>query len=66
MPSIRLLAAAALAITLAAPASGTNEPANAAQRLTEALTLERVFASPSLDGPAPRKVKLSPDGRWIT
>ena len=66
MPSMRLLAGAALAITLAAPASGTDEPANEAQRPTEALTLERVFASPSLSGPAPRKVKLSPDGRWIT
>ena len=31
-----------------------------------ALTLERVFASPGLDGPAPRQVKLSPDGRWLT
>jgi dipeptidyl-peptidase 4 len=66
MPSMRLLAAAALAITLAAPASGAPDSANEAQRPTEALTLERVFASPSLNGPAPRKVKLSPDGRWIT
>ncbi|MGB7405231.1 MAG: DPP IV N-terminal domain-containing protein, partial [Pacificimonas sp.] len=30
------------------------------------LTFERVFASPSLGGPAPRKVKLSPDGRLAT
>lgn len=30
------------------------------------LTLERVFASPGLDGPAPRQVTLSPDGRWLT
>lgn len=30
------------------------------------LTFERVFASPSLDGPAPRGMKLSPDGRWLT
>lgn len=30
------------------------------------LTFERVFASPSLDGPAPRQVKLSPDGRYLT
>ncbi|MFM7377324.1 MAG: DPP IV N-terminal domain-containing protein [Erythrobacter sp.] len=30
------------------------------------LTLERVFASPGLDGPAPRQVKLSPDGRYLT
>ncbi len=30
------------------------------------LTFERVFASPGLDGPTPRKVKLSPDGRYLT
>ncbi len=30
------------------------------------LTVERVFASPGLNGPAPRGVKLSPDGRWLT
>ena len=30
------------------------------------LSLERVFASPALNGPTPRAVKLSPDGRFIT
>ena len=30
------------------------------------LTFERVFASPSLDGPSPRQAKLSPDGRHLT
>lgn len=30
------------------------------------LTLERVYASPGLNGPSPRGVKLSPDGRWLT
>jgi dipeptidyl-peptidase-4 len=30
------------------------------------LTLDRVFASPSLSGPTPRGVKLSPDGHWLT
>lgn len=30
------------------------------------LTIERVFASPSLNGAVPRGVKLSPDGRWLT
>ena len=29
------------------------------------LTFERVFASPGLDGPTPRAVKLSPDGRYL-
>jgi len=30
------------------------------------LTFERVFASPSLNGPAPRQAKLSPDGSYLT
>lgn len=30
------------------------------------MTFERVFASPGLNGPAPRGVKLSPDGRFVT
>jgi dipeptidyl-peptidase-4 len=30
------------------------------------LTFDEVFASPSLDGPQPRAVKVSPDGRYIT
>ncbi|MDI1294985.1 MAG: DPP IV N-terminal domain-containing protein, partial [bacterium] len=32
----------------------------------EALTLERVFASPDLAGPQPRALKLSPDGSLVT
>jgi len=63
---MRLLASTVLLITLTAPASGAQEPANEAQSPAQALTFERVFASPSLNGPAPREVKLSPDGRWIT
>ncbi len=30
------------------------------------LTFERVFASPSLNGPAPRQTKFSPDGKFLT
>ncbi|KWV93189.1 S9 family peptidase [Erythrobacter sp. YT30] len=30
------------------------------------LTFERVFASPSLNGPAPRQAKFSPDGKFLT
>ncbi len=30
------------------------------------LTLERIFSDPSLDGPAPRALQLSPDGRYAT
>ncbi|MFZ1743133.1 MAG: DPP IV N-terminal domain-containing protein [Pontixanthobacter sp.] len=33
---------------------------------TPALTFERVFASPSLDGAAPRQAKISPNGRYLT
>src|ERR1700742_1274985 len=32
----------------------------------EQLTLDRLFASPSLDGPTPRKAELSPDGSLAT
>ena len=43
-------------------------PALADDHVTDApeLTFERVFASPSLDGPSPRQAKLSPDGRYVT
>lgn len=30
------------------------------------IPLERVFQSPALSGPTPRKLKLSPDGRFVT
>src|SRR3954466_9256949 len=30
------------------------------------LPLERVFESPALSGPTPRKLKLSPDGKFAT
>lgn len=30
------------------------------------LTLERIFGNPSINGPAPRALKLSPDGKWLT
>nr|WP_295371492.1 S9 family peptidase [uncultured Sphingosinicella sp.] len=39
----------------------TATPATAAD-----LTLERLFQSPSLSGPTPRSLKLSPDGRYAT
>ncbi|HEV2817395.1 MAG TPA: S9 family peptidase [Allosphingosinicella sp.] len=49
-----LLAFAAAFLLTAAPARA------------EELTLERLFASPSLSGPTPRLLKLSPDGRLAT
>src|SRR5689334_11116601 len=30
------------------------------------LTIERIFASPPISGPTPRKLKLSPDGRYAS
>jgi len=51
---MRILLAFAAAFLLAAPARA------------DELTLERLFASPSLSGPTPRLLKLSPDGRLAT
>lgn len=55
-----ILLAAASAIVAATPLSAQERP------VIPALTIERVFASPALAGQAPRGVKLSPDGRWLT
>jgi dipeptidyl-peptidase 4 len=52
-----LIAATALGLLSGAPAMAEE---------AKPLTLERVFASPALSGPAPRAVKLSPDGKWLT
>jgi dipeptidyl-peptidase-4 len=41
-------------------------PAVMAQTPPKPLTLERVFAAPSLTGTAPRGLKLSPDGKLVT
>ncbi len=38
----------------------------AAPVLQQPLTLDRIYASPSLSGPTPRDVQLSPDGRLAT
>ena len=59
---MRLILAAAATLCLATPADAQVE----AMSDKEKLTFERVFASPSLDGPSPRQVKLSPDGRYLT
>jgi dipeptidyl-peptidase-4 len=52
---MRLLLPLAAALLATAPAKSA-----------EQLTLERIFASPSLSGPTPRQLKLSPDGRFAT
>ena len=52
--------AATVALTLA------HSTAAPAQTAPKPLTLERVFAAPSLTGSAPRGLKLSPDGKLVT
>ncbi|WP_088309647.1 S9 family peptidase [Novosphingobium sp. B 225] len=58
-----LLALSPLAYTQEAQVSAEAAVPDAAPSV---LTLERVFASPGLNGPVPRGVKLSPDGRYLT
>ncbi len=65
MRPITLAAALVLGTCLTTPLAAQDAPANQEIAPME-LTFERVFASPSLDGPAPRKAKLSPDGRYLT
>lgn len=52
---IRPVLAALAVLSIAAPAMAQQK-----------LTLERIFGNPPLAGPAPRLLKLSPDGRWLT
>ena len=58
----RYLRLAALCSLLCAAPLFARQGAVSAPRLD----LARVFASPALNGPAPRGVQLSPDGRWLT
>ena len=51
---------------LAQPALAAEPAPVTAPATHTALTIARVFASPSLNGPVPRGVKLSPDGKWLT
>lgn len=52
---IRSLVAALAVLSFSAPVMAQQK-----------LTLERIFANPPLAGPAPRLLKLSPDGHWLT
>ncbi|MEM6475703.1 MAG: DPP IV N-terminal domain-containing protein [Pseudomonadota bacterium] len=56
-----ILAATAIMMASPAMADGHKEPEGSGD-----LTFERVFASPSLNGPSPRQAKLSPDGKFLT
>ncbi|MEM6495042.1 MAG: DPP IV N-terminal domain-containing protein [Pseudomonadota bacterium] len=60
-----LFAAAALAL-VATPALADDPVSGATNIVDPVLSFERVFASPSLNGPAPRGAKLSPDGQFLT
>ena len=61
-----LLAASAMLVAAPAFAEQPKDKSVTAPQADSALTLERVFASPSLAGPVPRGVMLSPDGRFVT
>ncbi|WP_052207995.1 S9 family peptidase [Croceibacterium mercuriale] len=61
-----LIAAMLLASTVAAPVLAQEAPVTDVAQQDAALTLERVFGSPSLNGPAPRGAQISPDGRYLT
>ena len=68
MRSLPFLAAASALALLAHPtiAAAQEEVTQVPGSQVQDLTLERVFGSPSLNGPSPRGVKLSPDGRYLT
>ncbi|MBX7499963.1 S9 family peptidase [Qipengyuania sp. YG27] len=65
MRHLTFAAALALGTCLATPLAAQTTAQNTETAPME-LSFERVFASPSLDGPTPRMVKLSPDGRYLT
>jgi dipeptidyl-peptidase-4 len=62
-----LFAGSALLTAAPAFAQAAPQPSAPAQpAAAQELTLERLFASPSLSGSAPRRPELSPDGRLVT
>ena len=63
---MRLLFTLLTATCLVPTAAHADAPPVTANQTATPLTIERVFASPSLNGAVPRGVKLSPDGRWLT
>ena len=59
-----MVLAAALAL-LIAPSIGKAQQETEVAQAGE-LNFERVYASPDLNGPSPRALKISPDGRFVT
>ena len=67
MKALRSLAVASALAVLAQPViAPAQESVTPVSKQEQKLTIERVFASPSLDGQTPRLPKLSPDGRYLT
>ncbi|MEL8056838.1 MAG: S9 family peptidase, partial [Pseudomonadota bacterium] len=68
MIKIRLIPALALLSAACAAPAQTQDTMETASPMADApaLTLERLYASPSLSGPTPQGVKYSPDGKRVT
>lgn len=66
LKTLFLPAAALLLFACAAPLAQTSPETTSAMVEQKPLTLERLFASPSLSGPTPSGVKYSPDGSRVT
>jgi dipeptidyl-peptidase-4 len=68
MRCLQFLAAAGALALMAYPtiAAAQEDVTQVSAKEAMTLTFDRVFASPSLDGPSPRLAKLSPDGRYLT
>lgn len=59
---LRFLMLVALALL---GACATTQDQGPMQKTSSALDIERVFSSPTLDGPAPAKIKIAPDGSLV-
>ncbi len=57
---------ALIALAFAASLQGPGLAQETAMTDVQRLTIERLYASPSLNGPSPREVKYSPDGSRVT
>ena len=64
--TLLLPAAALLLSSCAAPLAQTSPENTRAMVEQKPLTIERLFASPSLSGPTPSGIKYSPDGKRVT
>ena len=65
MSLLDLLASASAILLFAPPASVAAQQQAQVPAQASKLTIERVFDSPSLNGPVPRSPKLSGDGRYL-